>query len=383
MPKNPIAFIALAALLLMGMSSCLTAPKVLSMPAFTPAGATYYLPVEVTISASIWEESTIHYTMDGSYPNSSSAVYSGPIYIAETTTLKAVACKDGWMDSVAATAVYTITIEPAQMIYVHGGTFTMGRTTGSGESDELPAHSVSLSPFHIGKYEVTQAEWKALMLSIPYQNSGINDNFPVCNVSWYSILKYCNLRSLAEGLAPVYSISGSTNPAYWGSVPTSNNATWNAAICKWSANGYRLPTEAEWEYAARGATNDPDYLYSGSDDINAVAWYKGNAGSALPGSDTNPDYGVHPVGTKAPNGLGICDMSGNALEWCWDWYGYEYYSISPGSDPTGPSNGSYRLLRGGVWYNNASICRVAKRHAHNSYINNPFSDGFRLCRSTD
>jgi len=261
---------------------------------------------------------------------------------------------------------------PDGFVLVPGGTFTMGRTTGSGYSDELPTHSVTLNSFYLGTYEVTQAEYAQFMQpgSSWTSNYGLGDNYPAYYVSWYAILKYCNLRSMAEGLTPVYSISGSTNPANWGSVPTSNNSTWNAAICNWNANGYRLPTEAEWEYAARGATNTPDYLYSGSDDINAVAWYSGN----------NSPNGSKPVGTKAPNGLGLYDMSGNVYEWCWDWYGSSYYSSSPGSNPTGPASGSSRVLRGGFWSIRADYCRVALRN-NSSPLISYYSIGFRLCRA--
>jgi len=257
------------------------------------------------------------------------------------------------------------------MIYVSGGTFTMGRTTGSGYSDELPTHTVTLNSFYIGNYEVTQAEYSQYMQPGYSWTSaeGLGDNYPAYNVSWYAILKYCNLRSMAEGLIPCYTINGSTNPANWGAVPTDYNDAWDAAICDWNANGYRLPTEAEWEYAARGATNNPDYLYSGSDDINAVAWYESNSGQTS-----------HPVGTKAPNGIGTYDMSGNVYEWCWDWYGYGYYSSSPQNNPTGPASGSYRMVRCGGWIDSAGGCQVARRSNHvpscGSYV-----VGFRLCRS--
>ncbi len=263
---------------------------------------------------------------------------------------------------------------PEGFIYVNGGTFTMGRTTGSGGLDELPTHTVTLNSFYIGKYEVTQAEYSQYMPSLNW-NHGSGDNYPAYYVSWYAILKYCNLRSMAEGLTPCYSISGSTNPADWGEVPTTSNSTWNAVICNWNASGYRLPTEAEWEYAARGATNNPDYLYSGSDDINAVAWYTNNSGSS-----------THPVGTKAPNGIGTYDMSGNVWEWCWDWYSSSYYSSSPQNNPRGPESGSSRVLRGGSWTYPATYCRVADRfnydpHRGHSYYFSVF--GFRLCRAAN
>lgn len=134
-------------------------------------------------------------------------------------------------------------------MFVPGGTFTMGDTIDDevGDDGELPVHSVTLDPFYIGKYEVTQAEYVQYMQPGFSWTiiSGLGDNYPAYYVSWYASLKYCNLRSLAEGLTPVYSISGSTNPANWGTVPTSYNANWNAAICNWNATGYRLPTEAE------------------------------------------------------------------------------------------------------------------------------------------
>jgi len=174
---------------------------------------------------------------------------------------------------------------------------------------------------------------------------------------------------MAECLTPVYTIGGSTNPSNWGIVPTAQIFTWDAVICNWSANGYRLPTEAEWEYAARGATNNPDYLYSGSDDIDSVAWNYSNSGCVS-----------HQVGTKAPNQLGIYDMSGNVWEYCWDWYDSNYYNYSPDTNPQGPVWGSLRVLRGGnsgCW---DLYCRFAIRcngHPHYRII----LFGFRVCRT--
>ena len=351
----------------------LTDTEQVSKPVFSPPGGTYDTAVEVGITT-VTLGTTILYTTDGSDPNSNSLVYSGPIHVAQTTTLKAKAYRSGMQDSAIATASYTIETPPIpeNFVFVPGGTFTMGRTTGSGNSDELPTHTVTLNSFYIGKYEVTQSEYSQYMQpSYSWtSNYGLGDNYPAYYVSWYAILKYCNLRSMAEGLTPVYSISGSTNPANWGSVPTSNNSTWNAAICNWNATGYRLPTEAEWEYAARGRTNNPDYLYSGSNDINAVAWYQGN----------NSPNGSKPVGTKAPNGISTYDMSGNVWEWCWDWYSSSYYSSSPSSNPTGPTSGSDRVRRGGSWSSNAYNCRAADRN-HGYPNGSYYGIGFRICRA--
>jgi formylglycine-generating enzyme required for sulfatase activity len=348
-------------------------PNTVATPTFSPAGGTYTSTQNVSI-ATTTANATIRYTTNGSEPTSSSTAYSSPINVSSTTTIKAKAFKDGWTPSATASATYTIdtTPPPANFVFVPGGTFTMGDTRGEGDSNELPTHSVTLNSFYIGKYEVTQAEYAQYMQpsSSWTSNYGLGDNYPAYYVSWYAILKYCNLRSMAEGLTPVYSISGSTDPADWGSVPTSWNSTWNAAICNWNANGYRLPTEAEWEYAARGATNTPDYLYSGSDDINTVAWYYGN----------NPPNGSKPVGSKAPNGLGLYDMSGNLWELCWDWYSSSYYSSSPSSNPTGPASGPVRVLRGGCWNYSANRCRVASRNFDYPYSSFSYI-GFRLCRA--
>ena len=256
-----------------------------------------------------------------------------------------------------------------ELIFVKGGSFSMG--SNDGEQDEQPVHQVMVSSFYIGKCEVTQAAFSQYMQpEYDWESEyGLGDNYPAYYVSWYAAIKYCNLRSLAEGLTPCYSISGSTNPEAWGAVPTPLNATWDAVTCNFSANGYRLPTEAEWEFAARGGVRDQGYKYSGSNDPGSVVWYDENSGNK-----------TQVVGTKAANKLGIYDMSGNVWEWCWDWYSSIYYSISSKDDPTGPKTGKYRLLRGGSWFYNASVCAVS----HRSYIDATYAEssiGFRLCRS--
>ena len=172
-------------------------------------------------------------------------------------------------------------------------------------------------------------------------------NNPVNYVSWYDVLVYCNKLSMQEKLTPCYSINGSTNPEYWGKVPTSSDATWNEATCDFNANGYRLPTEAEWEWLARGGEN---YLHAGSKNEDDVAWYTSN---------TN-DTGTREVKTKAPNGYGLYDMSGNVYEYCWDWYDDD---ISDSTPADGATSGNYRVLRGGSWFVKEFVCRVIYRES--------------------
>ena len=378
--NKTLQYATLAALMLVALllSSCMerdlnspfdptNGPVQLATPIFNPPGGNYPAAQTVSITCST-PGATIRYTTDGSEPTESSTQYTRLLRVNENINLKAKCFKNGWAPSSTASANYTIT--PIQMILVSGGNFTMGDTRGQGDSDELPTHTVTLNSFYIGNYELTQAEYSQYMPNPGWSRDyGLGANYPAYNVSWYAAIKYCNLRSIAEGLTPCYTISGSTNPAYWGEVPTSRNAAWDAAICNWNANGYRLPTEAEWEYAARGATNDPDYLYSGSDDVSEVAWYGSNSGST-----------THTVGTKVPNGIAIYDMSGNLWEWCWDRYGS--YSNSPQNNPTGPAIGSARVLRGGSWYSYASYCRVANRNYVIPYYGH-YNRGFRLCRAAN
>ena len=218
---------------------------------------------------------------------------------------------------------------PPEMVYVEGGTFTMGATSEQGSdaySDEKPAHSVTLSGYYIGKYEVTQKLWKAVMGSNPSRFKG--DNLPVERVSWNDVQEF--LRKL------------------------------NAMTGK----NYRLPTEAEWEFAARGGNSSRGYKYSGGNSIGNVAWFGSNSGSR-----------THAVGTKSPNELGIYDMSGNVYEWCQDWYGS--YSSSSQRNPQGPNSGSFRVRRGGSWFDSARYCRVSHRFSYppgGRY----YSLGFRL-----
>jgi formylglycine-generating enzyme len=230
---------------------------------------------------------------------------------------------------------------PTDFVRVEGGTFQMG--SNNSDNDEKPIHTVTVKSFSMSKYPVTQKEWFDVMgTTIRQQRDmadkswplrGEGDNYPMYYVNWNEAVEYCNKRSLKEGLTPVYRGSG------------------NSITCDWNANGYRLPTEAEWEYAAKGGNKDyMIFEYSGSNSVDAVGWYSANSGS-----------NTHPVGTKAPNSLGLYDMSGNVWEWCWDWYVASYYASSPSSDPKGASSGSDRVIRGGSWNDGARGLRSANR----------------------
>jgi len=262
-----------------------------------------------------------------------------------------------------------------EMVQIPGGSFDMGDVKNEGYSDEKPVHTVMLSAFKIGKYEVTQEQYQAVMGSNPsiYSSSPasgeVQSKRPVEGVSWYDVIVFCNKLSIAEGLTPVYRINGSTDPSSWGSVPTSSNSTWNSVTIVSGSTGYRLPTEAQWEYAAKGGNGSPgNYTYSGSNTIGDVAWYGYNSGSI-----------THEVGTKQANVLGLYDMSGNVSEWCWDWYDGSYYSNSPTNDPQGASSGSSRVVRSGVFYISDRVMRSASRG--DGYPDFRYSDvGIRLAR---
>ena len=201
-----------------------------------------------------------------------------------------------------------------KMVKVAGGTFQMGATSEQGKSarkNEKPVHSVTLFDYYIGQTEVTQELWQAVMGSNPSYFTGDNQR-PVENVSWNDCQEFIEkLNRLTE-------------------------------------KNFRLPTEAEWEYAARGGNKSKGYKYSGSNDADAVAWYDKNSGGK-----------THPVAQKQSNELGLYDMSGNVLEWCQDWYGN--YSSNSQTNPTGASEGSYRVMRGGGWNYYARLVRVSSR----------------------
>ena len=240
-------------------------------------------------------------------------------------------------------------LNPIEMISVTGGTFTMGDTYGDGFLPERPAHQVTVSSFLISKFELTQKQWIQALGYNPARSWA--DNQPVESVSWKDAVNYCNSRSSIEGLDQCYK--------------TENGKI----VCDFSQKGYRLPTEAEWEFAARGGLLSKNTKYSGNSNLTEVAWFYNDA-----------DNKTHDVGLKNPNELGIYDMSGNVWEFCWDYFSDTYYSAAPQTNPTGPINSQYRSLRGGSWADDYVFNRVYYR---NYYGENDRGTnvGLRLVRS--
>lgn len=246
--------------------------------------------------------------------------------------------------------------ELIEMVNIPGGTFQMGDTRNDGEPDEKPVRTVSVNGFRMGKYEVTKSQWYEIMGN----NTGYFDNCvncPIANISWLNVITFCNKLSDREGRQRVYTING-------------GNVT-----ADWNANGYRLPTEAEWEYAAGGGAMNRTRFGNGKDilDPSEANFYP---------QDIYPysNVGIYRIKTVAvgsfiPNQFGLYDMSGNVMEWCWDWYGT--YQSSSESNPRGPSSGSDHVLRGGSWGSPAVNCRVNSR-ARNTPDYRDSYRGFRV-----
>ena len=239
-------------------------------------------------------------------------------------------------------------ISPPEMVFVEGGEFLMGSNNYSGRKDEFPVHKIILNDFYISIYEVNVKIWKDIMGII----SRKSDTFkPLSRVNWNEAIQFCNKLSEKFGFTPVYTINGTKilyNP---------------------EADGYRLPTESEWEFAAKGGNFSRDFKFSGSNDPNSVAWT---------GDDKRKK--PQPLGVKKPNELGIYDMSGNLAEWCWDYYDKDYYKYSEYENPTGPKKGRVRILRGGSWIFNSIFAKTTYRLSDNPDTKN-YHYGFRLVRS--
>jgi formylglycine-generating enzyme required for sulfatase activity len=262
---------------------------------------------------------------------------------------------------------------PANMVRINGGTFTMGSPASepNHDSDETQ-HQVTVSPFYMGKYPVTQKEYQQVMGTNPSNFKG--DNLPVEKVSWYDALVFCNKLSMREGLSPAYRINGSTDPAAWGTVPTDSNAMWDAVTIVAGSNGYRLPTEAQWEYACRAGTTTP--FSTGNNITTSQANYDGNYPY---NNNAKGEYRQRTtsVGSFQPNAWGLYDMHGNVWEWCWDRYGS--YLSGAQTDPTGAVSGNHRVLRNGSWRFYGQYLRSADRGSGGPILTYSHF-GFRLVR---
>lgn len=258
------------------------------------------------------------------------------------------------------------------MVFVQGGTFLMG-DDNSTYANQKPAHLVTLTnSFWISKFELTQGEYVEVMGTNP--SAFKNDNNPVETVSWWDAVKYCNKRSMLEGIPVCYSYNGDTLPDNW----TDNPMDDSKIICNWSAKGYRLPTEAEWEFSAKGGVksvgyaNHAYYTYSGSNIATEVAWYNDDP-------DEHPKKSTTVVGTLKANELGLYDMSGNVIELVWDFY-LSTYTTDSLYNPTGPLSGTGRYYRGGYWNISFNEINTTYRWAVKSF-NKSNNLGFRICKT--
>lgn len=222
---------------------------------------------------------------------------------------------------------YQVSNMKPKMVMVEGGTFKMSPKENAVDSKTKKkiVYDITVSSFEMAKFEVTVADWKAYTsankMSMPARPSwGWNDEYPMTNITWTDAIKYCNWLSKVNNLKPAYSKKG------------------DKYICDFKADGYRLPTEAEWEYAAKGGNKSQNFTYSGSNDLEMIAWYAEN-------SRKSPQE----IGTKLANELGIHDLSGNVWEWCWNYYSPIHHLVEKRDNPVGPDRGEKRTVRGGSW----------------------------------
>ena len=247
------------------------------------------------------------------------------------------------------------------MVFVEGGSFKIGCDGEDSYEDAKPSRLIEVDSFYMSKYEISYEIYDLFWDKwYNHDDSGFGKGkHPAINVSWYDTIAFCNWLSIKEGLTPCYFINGSE------------------VVWRESANGYRLPTEAEWEYAARGGKFRENYIYSGSNQLDYVGWYGGESMSYNGNSDLRPQK----VGLKPPNSLEIYDMTGNVYEWCWDWYDKEAYKTLSQNNPKGPISGKDKVIRGGCWGNHANYLRVFDRFtSHPSTRSSRI--GFRVVRSS-
>ena len=365
-----------------------TAPSITAQPASSTitSGSTATLTVTATGSAPLtyqWYQGAVGTTTTPVGTNSAS--FTTPALTATTTYWARITNAAGSVDSGLAT-VTVGSSNPADLALIPAGAFQMGRTSGDTDSD-APSVSVTVSAFYMGKNEVTKALWdevRTWATANGYTDlatgAGKASNHPVQTVSWWDVIKWCNARSQKEGLTPCYTVSGAVMKTGT-TAPTVN----------WSANGYRLPTEAEWEKAARGGVSGKRFPW-GTDTIShsqanykASTFYSYDASGSV--NNSHPTYNdgtwpyTSPVGSFAANAYGLNDMAGNVWEWCWDRYAASTY-VNGATDPRGAASGfSSRVFRGGGWRSGADGCRVASRlNGDPPYLLNYV--GFRIARSS-
>ncbi len=350
--------------------------ETVATPTFSVESGEVISGTSVTITCAT-EGAKIYYTKDGSEPTASGTEYTEAISITEVVTLKAIAVKSGMSNSTVASVSYRII--PEGFVKVTGITINGDETWTPSSSVFVSGRTLTIPDMYVSDHEVTQAEYAKYCKygsSSPSSSYGVGDNYPAYYVNWYDAVVYCNLRSIDEELTPAYKIGEETDPRKWSGIvsdsknkycgPSNINSTWDALTYDKEANGYRLPTEAEWEYIAREEGKSTT-TYSGSGTIGDVAWYWDNSSSK-----------THEVKGKNANSLGIYDMSGNVWEWCYDWYS----SINSSTADTGASSGDDPVIRGGSWGFSASLCTVSNRNIYGPYGRD--NDlGFRVVRSAN
>ena len=362
-------------------------PTITAQPASQTiiSGSTATLTVSASGSSPLtyqWYQGAVGTTTTPVGTNSAS--FTTPALSATTNYWVRVSNSAGSVNSTLA----TVTVggsTTAELALIPGGAFQMGVTSGDADSD-APSVSVTVSAFYMGKNEVTKALWdevRTWATANGYTDlatgAGKASNHPVHSVNWWDVIKWCNARSQKEGLTPCYTVSGSVMKTGT-TAPTVN----------WTANGYRLPTEAEWEKAARGGVSGKRFPW-GTDTIShsqanyyASSFYSYDSSGSV--NNYHPTYATgstpytSPVGSFAANAYGLNDMAGNVWEWCWDWYGESTY-VNGSTDPRGAASGAYPVYRGSSWNTGAFDCRAADRDANLPTSRNN-NIGFRIARSS-